>query len=102
MLSGGNIDTRLLAAVLERSLVREGRIAVLRFVGDDRPGTLGTVAHIIGDQGGNILQVAHHRMKLDAPAKGVEFDIEIEARDAVHTQEIVAALIAAGYAAVCL
>ncbi|MBL8536004.1 MAG: threonine ammonia-lyase [Hyphomonadaceae bacterium] len=97
VISGGNIDTRLLASVLERSLVREGRIAILRFIGDDRPGILATVARIIGDRGANILQVEHHRMKLDAPAKGVEFDIEIETRDARHTAEIMDALIAAGY-----
>lgn len=102
VLSGGNIDTRLLASVLERSLVREGRIAVLRFIGDDRPGILATVAHIIGDKGGNILQVAHHRMTLAAPAKGVEFDVEIETRDAAHTAEIIAALQAGGYSARCL
>jgi threonine dehydratase len=102
VLSGGNIDTRLLASVLERSLVREGRIAVLRFIGDDRPGILATVARIIGDEGGNILQVAHHRMTLAAPAKGVEFDVEIETRDAKHTAEIIAALNAAGYQARCL
>jgi len=99
LLSGGNIDTRLLASVLERSLVREGRIAVLRFVGDDRPGILAAVTRIIGDRGGNIIQVEHHRMTLDAPIKGVEFDIEIEARDAEHTAEIVQALNDAGYAA---
>ncbi|HYD88975.1 MAG TPA: threonine ammonia-lyase [Vitreimonas sp.] len=99
MLSGGNIDTRLLASVLERSLVREGRISVLRFIGDDRPGILATVTRIIGDHGGNILQVEHHRMTLDAPIKGVEFDIEIETRDARHTAEIIAALTAAGYEA---
>ena len=97
VLSGGNIDTRILASVLERSLVRQGRIAVLRFIGDDRPGILATVSRIIGDLGGNILQVAHHRMSLHAPIKGVEFDIEIETRDMPHTQEIVDALIAAGY-----
>lgn len=102
VLSGGNIDTRLLASVLERSLVREGRIVVLRFIGDDRPGILATVTRIIGDKGGNILQVAHHRMTLDAPAKGVEFDIEIETRDARHAAEIVEALNAAGYQARCL
>jgi len=99
VLSGGNIDTRLLASVLERSLVREGRISILRFIGDDRPGILATVARIIGDKSGNILQVAHRRMKLDAPIKGVEFDIEIETRDARHTAEIVEALRAAGYEA---
>jgi threonine dehydratase len=97
VLSGGNIDTRLLASVLERSMVREGRIAILRFVGDDRPGILATVTRIIGDKGGNIIQVAHHRMTLDAPVKGVEFDIEIETRDYAHTKEIIAALQSAGY-----
>ena len=102
VLSGGNIDTRLLASVLERSMVRQGRIAVLRFIGDDRPGILATVSRIIGDKGGNILQVAHHRMSLHAPIKGVEFDIEVETRDMPHTQEIVDALIAAGYDARCL
>ncbi|HCK84989.1 MAG TPA: threonine ammonia-lyase [Hyphomonadaceae bacterium] len=99
VLSGGNIDTRILASVLERSLVREGRISVLRFIGDDRPGILATVAHIIGNAGGNILQVSHHRMNLQAPIKGVEFDVEIETRDAAHTAEIVTALTEAGYTA---
>lgn len=97
VLSGGNIDTRLLASVLERSLVREGRISILRFIGDDRPGILANVTRIIGDLGGNILQVEHHRMTLDAPAKGVEFDIEIETRDLKHAEEIMAGLRAAGY-----
>lgn len=99
VLSGGNIDTRLLASVLERSMVREGRITTLRFLGDDRPGILATVSRIIGDLGGNILQVEHHRMRLDAPAKGVEFDIGIETRDLHHTNEIIAALVAEGFAA---
>jgi len=97
VLSGGNIDTRLLASVLERSLVREGRISILRFIGDDRPGILAHVARIIGDLNGNILQVEHHRMKLDAPVKGVEFDIEIETRDLTHTLQIMDALSTAGY-----
>lgn len=99
ILSGGNIDTRLLASVLERSMVREGRISVLRFAGDDRPGTLANVARIIGDRGANILQVAHHRMTLATPVKGVEFDVEIETRDMAHAEEIMAALIEEGYAA---
>ncbi|MEZ5996304.1 MAG: threonine ammonia-lyase [Hyphomonadaceae bacterium] len=99
VLSGGNIDMRLLASILERSLVREGRISILRLVGEDRPGILATLTRIIGDRGGNILQVAHHRMTLDAPVKGVEFDFEIETRDALHTADIVAALKGAGYQA---
>jgi threonine dehydratase len=96
ILTGGNIDTRLLASVLTRELVRAQRIAYLRFVGDDRPGLLSTVAMTIGALGGNIIEVAHNRLSLDVPAKGAEFDVMIETRDALHTQEIIDALTAAG------
>jgi threonine dehydratase len=97
VLCGGNIDSRLLASVLTRALVREKRIVSLRIVGDDRPGLLGVVAKIIGDLGANILEVAHNRLALDVPAKGAEFDILIESRDSRHTQEVVEALNVAGY-----
>jgi threonine dehydratase len=97
VLSGGNIDTRLLASVLERSLVREGRISIIRFIGDDRPGILAAAAQIIGNAGANILQVEHRRMTLDAPAKGVEFDIQIETRDRAHGDDVMVALTAAGF-----
>jgi threonine dehydratase len=97
VLCGGNIDPRLLASVLTRSLVREKRIVSLKIVGDDRPGLLAVVSKVIGDLGGNILEVAHNRLALDVPAKGAEFGILIETRDARHTQEVVDALLAAGY-----
>lgn len=97
VLCGGNIDTRLLASVLTRSLVREKRLASIRIVGDDRPGLLAKVSKVIGDAGGNIIDVAHNRLALDVPAKGAEFDIMIETRDARHTQTIVDALASAGY-----
>jgi threonine dehydratase len=96
ILTGGNIDTRLLASVLTRELVRAQRIASLRFVGDDRPGLLSTVAQTIGAHGANIIEVAHNRLSLDVPAKGAEFDVMIETRDARHTEEIIDALTAAG------
>lgn len=97
VLCGGNIDPRLLASVLTRALVREGRISRLRLVGDDRPGLLSIVSKIIGDMGANIIEVAHNRLALDVPAKGAEFDLLIETRDAQHTQDIVDALAANGY-----
>ena len=96
ILTGGNIDTRLLASVLTRELVRAQRIVSLRFVGDDRPGLLSTVALTIGALGANIIEVAHNRLSLDVPAKGAEFDVMIETRDAQHTQEIIDALTEAG------
>ena len=97
ILCGGNIDTRLLASVLTRELVRAQRLVSLRIIGDDRPGLLATVSRVIGEMGGNIIEVAHNRLALDVPAKGAEFDIMIETRDAQHTQEIMDALRESGY-----
>ncbi len=97
ILCGGNIDTRLLASVLTRALVREKRLSNIRIIGDDRPGLLALVSKIIGDNGANIMEVAHNRIALDVPAKGAEFDILMETRDAQHTQEIIDALAQAGY-----
>ncbi len=97
ILTGGNIDPRLLASVLTRELVREKRLVSLKIVGDDRPGLLANVSAVIGGKGANIVEVAHNRLALDVPAKGAEFDIMIETRDARHTKEVVEALRAAGY-----
>jgi threonine dehydratase len=97
VLCGGNIDTRLLASVLTRALVRENRLARIRIVGDDRPGLLALVSKIIGDHGANIMEVAHNRIALDVPAKGAEFDILMETRDSRHTQDVIDALTEAGY-----
>ena len=73
------------------------RIVSLRIVGDDRPGLLANVSALIGRMGANIIEVAHNRLALDVPAKGAEFDIMIETRDAQHTKEIMDALRAHGY-----
>ncbi|HEV2363152.1 MAG TPA: threonine ammonia-lyase [Caulobacteraceae bacterium] len=97
ILTGGNIDARLLASVLTRELVRAQRLVSLRIVGDDRPGLLATVSSVVGSLGGNIIEVAHNRLALDVPAKGAEFDLMVETRDAQHTQEIMDALRERGY-----
>ena len=97
ILTGGNIDSRLLASVLTRELVRAQRLVSLRIIGDDRPGLLANVSALLGRMGANIVEVAHNRLALDVPAKGAEFDLMIETRDAEHTREIIDALREAGY-----
>jgi threonine dehydratase len=97
ILTGGNIDPRLLASVLQRELVRDHRLVSLKIIGDDRPGLLATVSGVIGSMGGNIVEVSHNRLALDVPAKGAEFDIMVETRDARHTDEIIEALRQRGY-----
>ena len=97
VLCGGNIDARMLAVVLNREMVRERRLVVFRILSDDRPGILSTMAAVIGDVGGNIIDVVHNRLALDVPAKGAEFDIMVETRGAAHADEIRRGLEEAGY-----
>lgn len=92
VLCGGNIDTRLLGIVLQRQLVREHRLVTLRFESADQPGTLARIASIIGEAGGNIIDVTHHRLFLDVPAKAADLDFTIETRDASHTESLIVAL----------
>ncbi|WP_298743292.1 threonine ammonia-lyase [uncultured Brevundimonas sp.] len=97
-LTGGNIDARMLAVVLNRELVREKRLIVYRILGDDRPGMLSKMSAVIGGLGGNIIDVVHNRLALDVPAKGAEFDIMVETRGEAHAIEIRHQLEEAGYA----
>jgi threonine dehydratase len=97
VLSGGNIDMRLLSNVILRELAREGRILSLALAIDDRPGVLARIATAIGDAGGNILEVSHNRLMTGASAKAADLGLVIEARDAAHAQAILATLRSAGY-----
>jgi len=97
ILSGGNIDPRILASVMVRELEREDRIITFRLTIPDRPGVLGHIATRLGELGANILVVEHHRLFLDVPAKGAKLDVTIETRDAMHGEEIFQALEAEGY-----
>ncbi len=97
ILCGGNIDPRILASVMVRELERESRIVSFRLTIPDRPGILGPIAVMLGLLDANILEVDHRRLFLDVPAKGAKLDVTIETRDAVHAEEIMAALNAGGY-----
>jgi len=97
VLSGGNIDMRLLSNVILRELSREGRILSLEVMIEDRPGLLARIASLVGDAGGNILEVSHNRMMTDTPVKSAYLEMVIEARDAAHAEEIRAGLRNAGF-----
>lgn len=97
VLTGGNIDTRLLANVLLRDLARAGRLARLRLRLQDRPGALFHVARIFDEQQVNIIEVYHQRVFTTLPAKGLITDIECETRDRAHLDQLIAALSSAGY-----
>ena len=94
---GGNIDSRVFASVLMRGLVRDGRLVRVRVEINDEPGVLARITGIIGAQGGNIIEIYHHRLFQDIPVKLAELDAVIETRNAEHVMEILGALEAAGY-----
>ena len=89
---GGNIDGRILANVLLRGLLRDGRLLRLTMAIPDRPGVLADIAGLIGGSGGNIIEVIHQRL-FDAPSvQAAELELMIEARDPAHADSIVQAL----------
>jgi len=99
ILTGANIDSRILASVLMRRLVSKGRIVRFRIEIDDSPGTLARVADAISEFGGNILDVSHQRMFASLPIKKAYLYLTIETRDARQTQEILELLQGLGFEA---
>jgi len=95
-LSGGNIDSRVLSAVLMRGLVRDGRLVRLRAAMPDIAGSLAKVAGMIGEAGGNIVEVQHQRLFGTAAVRRPEVEFVIETRGRRQTQALVAALRAHG------
>ena len=89
---GGNIDSRVLSAVLMRGLVRDGRLTRLRVTMHDVAGSLAKVAAMIGEAGGNIVEVQHQRVFGTASVKSPEVEFVIETRDRAHTLAILDAL----------
>jgi threonine dehydratase len=97
VLTGGNIDARLLSSLLMRGLVRGGRLVRLRAELPDLPGVLSKVAGVIGGLGGNIVEVHHQRLFHDTSVKRAELDLVIETQNRRHVDTIIDALVAAGF-----
>lgn len=97
VLSGANIDSRTLAGCLLRGLVRDGRMVRLAIEMEDIPGSLARVTSIIGDAGGNIIEVLHQRLSADLSLRYTTLEIQVETRDRHHTDAILASLKAAGF-----
>jgi threonine dehydratase len=97
VLTGGNIDARLLASLLMRGLVRGGRLVRLRCELPDVPGALSKVAGIVGGLGGNIVEVHHQRLFHDTSAKRAELDVVVETQNRRHVDTIIDALVASDF-----
>ena len=92
MLTGGNIDSRVLSSVIFRGLVRQGRIAHLRVEADDLPGSLAAVTGLISETGADVVEVSHQRWLTELPVRRVDIDVLVETRGADHTRRLLEAL----------
>jgi len=99
VLCGGNIDPRVLSSILMRGLARAGQLVCLLIEIDDSPGNLARVSGVIGEAGGNIVEVQHRRLMLDLPVKRIDLEVIIESKDSRHVERIVKALEQHGYSA---
>jgi threonine dehydratase len=100
VLCGGNIDPLLLAAIIERGMVRAGRLARIRVSARDIPGSLAKITATVADAGANIEEVHHQRAFTMLAAQNVEIELVLQTRGRAHIAQVLATLTAAGFEAV--
>jgi len=99
ILSGGNIDPMMLADIIERGMVRAGRLVRLRVATRDVPGELARVATIVGNAGANIEEIEHQRAFTTLPVQNAQLEMVLQTRGPEHIDEVLGALHQAGLAA---
>ncbi len=97
VISGGNIDVTMISRIIEKGLLRAGRVSKLRIVMKDQPGQLEEVSRIIGGNGANVMAVHHDRTDVDLDIRDAILEITMETQDREHAQRIIAALREAGF-----
>jgi threonine dehydratase len=100
VLCGGNIDPLLLAAIIERGMVRAGRLARIKVNARDTPGVLARITALVAEAGANIDEVHHQRAFSTLSAQSVEVELVLQTRNPAHVQEVVSRLATAGFEAV--
>lgn len=97
VLCGGNIDPLLLASIIERGMVRAGRLARIKVSARDVPGNLARVATLVSEAGANISEVHHQRAFTLLAAQNVELELVLQTRGPAHVQQVLRVLRADGF-----
>ena len=98
LVGGGNIDVSLLSRIIERGLVKDGRLIRLRIHLPDHPGALHRLSGVIAEHKANIVETQYNRAYYGVLLGDTVIDITMETRGPEHVAELSAALDAAGYA----
>lgn len=99
VLCGGNIDPLMLTGIIERGMVRSGRLSRLTVEIRDLPGALAQITRVIAEANANIEEVHHQRAFTHLPAQSAEVEFVLKTRDRAHVQDIIARLNAVGFQA---
>jgi threonine dehydratase len=97
IVSGGNMDVTLLSRIIERGLVKDGRLLRLRIPLPDHPGALHRLTEVIARERANIVETSYHRAFHGAKLSHTVIDLTMETRGRQHCDELIHALTAAGY-----
>ena len=97
VLCGGNIDPLLLASIIERGMVRAGRLTRIKVSARDVPGNLARVATLVSEAGANISEVHHQRAFTLLAAQNVELELVLQTRGPAHVQQVLRVLRADGF-----
>ena len=99
ILCGGNIEPLVLAEIIQRGMVRSGRLARLRLDLRDVPGALADMAMLLGRLGANIDEIQHQRAFTSLSVERAQIDVVVHTRGVAHIEEVLAALCEQGYRA---
>jgi len=99
ILCGGNIEPLVLAEIIERGMVKSGRLARLRFDVRDVPGALANVATLLGKLGANIDEVQHQRAFTSLSVERAQIEVVVQTRGVAHIEQILSAMRSEGYEA---
>ena len=93
VISGGNIDMTMLSRILKRGLETDGRLAHIKVVVPDRPGSIAELANIVARHRANILQIRQNRSVSEVKLEETEVELTLETRGKTHVAEIMQSLI---------
>ena len=92
VLTGGNVDMMILSSILQRGLVRSHRLAKLQVEIADLPGSLGKLTHAIGELGGNIVELEHHRAFAGSTVRATQIELSLQLRGEAELAAMIEAL----------